>query len=408
MATFYTAKFLQNTSMGMREVTRDFFLPDPKTVREEIANMGGIPLSIRMRKPAWYEREYISPKFKRAFLRSLSFHVQAGMSPGRALWIVIEGESDRKKRVELEPALEVLRRGGGFMTAIKELKMFDRSVIAVLTAGEKVGALREVIESALQHMEEKGKTWKMMTAAIGWLWFDISSSVSTVIGVQFGYLPWLEQNGIDTQDMKLKAEFESALQTAYYINGFLLGVAIILCLAGVFLVVSLILKRGALEEFSSKMVRKMPVIRSFVENTAMAESFGIVGRMLKGRVQLDECLKVAADSTPVKQVKQLWLQVLDRVMRGDTIDRAFRNPIMTRSELIEIGAHQNSEQLANMFLNIAQERGEQSKKGLRQIVVGGVAFVILYTFLAAGAAMWVLWVQNKGLTDTLQGISGGY
>lgn len=408
MATFYTAKFLQPTSMGMRQMQRDFFLPDPKTVREEIVNLGGIPLSIRYRKPAWYEREYISPKFKRSFLRSLSFHVQAGMSPGRALWIVIEGEGDRKKRVELEPGLEVLRRGGGFITSIRELNMFDRSVIAILSAGEKVGALREVIESALAHMEEKGKTWKMMSAAIGWLWFDISSSVSTVIGVQFGYLPWLEQNGVDTQDIKLKAEFESALQTAYYINGFLLGVAILMCLAGVFVVASLVFKRGAFERISSSMVRKMPIIRSFVENTAMAETFGIVGRMLKGKVQFDECIKVAADSTPVKQVSELWRQVLDRVMRGDTIDRAFRNPIMTRSELIEIGAHQNSDQLAMMFLNIAAERGEASKRGLRTIVVGGIAFVILYTFLAAGAAMWVLWVQNKGLTDTLQGISGGY
>ncbi len=406
MAHFYTGRFLQQTSMGMKEVSRDFFLPDAKTVREEIANMGGIPLSIRQKKPAWYEREYISGKFRRSFLRSLSFHVQAGMSPGRALWIVIEGEGDRKKRIELEPGLEVLRRGGGFITSIRELRMFDRSVLAILSAGERVGALKEVIESALAHMEEKGKSWKMLTAAIGWLWFDISSSISTVIGVQFGYLPWLETNGIDTKDAKMAAEFKSALETAYFINGFLLAVAILLCLMGVFVVVSLILRSGKLEAISSAVVRKLPIIRPFIENTAMAETFGIVGRMLKGKVQFDEAVKVAAEATPVKDVANLWKQVLDRVMRGDTVDRAFRNPIMTRSELIEIGAHQNSDQLATMLMNIGAERGEAAKRGLRQIVVGGVAFVIIYTFLAAGAAMWVLWVQNKGLTDSLQGISG--
>ncbi len=408
MATFYTAKYLLQTSLGPKEVSRDFFLPDPKSVREEIANLGGVPLSIRQRKPAWYQKEYISGKFRRSFLRSLSFHVQAGMSPGRALWIVIEGESDRKKRIELEPGLEVLRRGGGFITSLKEMRMFDRSVIAILSAGERVGALKEVIESALQHMEEKGKSWKMLTAAIGWLWFDISTSISTVIGVQYGYLPWLETNGIDTKDVKLKAEFESALQSAYFINGFLLGVAILLCVAGVFVVVSLVSRSGKMEEISSIVVRRLPLIKTFIENTAMAETFGIVGRMLKGRVQFDEAVKVAAEATPVKHVQQLWLQALERVMGGDTIDRAFRNPVMTRSELIEIGAHQNGDQLAMMFINIAQERSEQAKRGLRQIVVGGVAFVIIYTFLAAGAAMWVLWVQNKGLTSTLEGISGSY
>jgi type II secretory pathway component PulF len=130
--------------------------------------------------------------------------------------------------------------------------------------------------------------------------------------------------------------------------------------------------------------------------------------MLKGKVQFDESVKVAIDATPIAHVRELWTQVLERVMRGDTIDRAFRHPVMTRSELIELGAHQNSEQLAMMFLNIAAERGEGAKRGLRQIVVGGVAFVILYTFLAAGAAMWVLWVQNKGLTSTMESISGQY
>lgn len=408
MAVFYSAKFLQPTSMGMKEMQQDFFLPDAKSVREEIANLGGIPLTIKERKPAWYEREYISAKFKRSFLRGMSFHVQSGMSPGRALWIVIEGESDRKKRIELEPALEVLRRGGGFITALKELRMFDRSVIAILSAGERIGALKEVIESALQHLEEKGKSWKMLTAAVGWLWFDISTSISTVIGVQYGYLPWLESNGIDTKDPKLLAKFKSALDTAYFINGFLLLIAVLMCFAGVFIAASLVIRSGKLEEISSAVVRKLPIIKTFIENTAMAETFGIVGRMLKGRVQFDEAVRVAIESTPVKHVQALWRQALERIMKGDTVDRAFRNPIMTRSELIEIGAHQNGEQLAAMFMNIAHERGDAAKRGLRQIVVGGVAFVILYTFLAAGAAMWVLWVQNEGLTSSLQGISGGY
>lgn len=408
MAVFYTAKFLQPTSMGLKEMSRDFFLPDPKSVREEIANLGGITLSIRERKPAWWEREYISPKYKRSFLRSMSFHVQSGMSPGRALWIVIEGESDRKKRIELEPALEVLRRGGGFITALKELRMFDRSVIAILSAGERIGALKEVIESALQHLEEKGKSWKMLTAAVGWLWFDISSAVSTVIGVQYGYLPWLETNGVDTKDAKVLAKFHSALQTAYFINGFLILVSVVLCAAGVFIAASLVVRSGKIEEICSAAIRRMPLIKTFIENTSMAETFGIVGRMLKGRVQFDEAVRVATEATPVKHVQQLWRQALERVMKGDTIDRAFRNPIMTRSELIEIGAHQNGEQLAAMFLNISQERGEAAKRGLRQIVVGGIVFVILFTFLAAGSAMWVLWVQNEGLTSTLEGISGSY
>ncbi|MGD9649862.1 MAG: hypothetical protein AB7U41_03630, partial [Dongiaceae bacterium] len=98
MAGFFTAKYLMQTSVGPKEMSRDFFLPDPKSVREEIVQMGGVPLSIKLRQPGFFGREYISGKYKQAFLRSVAFHVQAGMSPGKALWIVIEGESDRAKR----------------------------------------------------------------------------------------------------------------------------------------------------------------------------------------------------------------------------------------------------------------------------------------------------------------------
>src|SRR5690606_1099267 len=107
-------------------------------------------------------------------------------------------------------------------------------------------------------------------------------------------------------------------------------------------------------------------------------------------------------------VQELWETAARRIVRGDTVDRALRSSLLTRVEILQISAHQNVDQLAMMFLYIAEERGNASKRNLRQIVVGGVAFTIFYTFLAAGTAMWVLWVQNKGVTATLDNIGSGF
>lgn len=409
MSSFYTAKYRIKTAGGFKEVSKDFFLPNAAAVREEIFRSGGSVLAIREKNPKWWEREFISSGYKLGFLRSLAFHVQTGMSPGRALWLVIEGETDSKKRYELEPGLEVLRRGGGFITALQALRMFDRATLSIISAGERIGELREVLTSAIAHLEEKGKTWKLMIAALGWLWFDIATSFSTVLGVQYGYLPWLEKNGIDTKDEALRQEFFNAISSAYIINGFLIGIAVLIAVVGVVVMGSLLNRKGGqLEEFTSKVINHLPFVKGFLENTALAETFSITGRMIKGRVKLDEVIKVATESTPYAPVRNLWDRAGKRIVRGDTVDRAMRSPILTRVEILQIAAHQNVDQLAMMFLYIAEERGNASKRNLRQIVVGGVAFTIFYTFLAAGTAMWVLWVQNKGVTATLDNISTSF
>ena len=406
MSDFYTAKYMMRFGAERRVMTKDFFLPDPKAVREEVMGMGGQILSIKTRKIKWYQREFISSKYKIGFLRSISFHVNAGMSAGRALWIVIESEDSSGKRLELEPALEVLRRGGSFLRAMEELRMFDRGTLAIISAGERIGELKEVISSALDHLQEKGKIWKILTAALGWLWFDIGMALSSVFGVQFSYLPWVEEQGIQANE-EITAQFYSAVNTAYFINGFLIFLAFLAIFMGVFVFISIIGARGKLEEVSQKFTSRLPIIKPFLEDSAIAETFGIVGRMVQGKVQFAEAARVASEATPYGPVQRFWQSTLERVSRGDTIDRAMRSDLLTRGEIIEISAHQNSEQLADMILNIAGERAEASKRGLKRIIMGGVMFTIFFTFSSAATALWVLWVQNKGVTETLNNISSG-
>lgn len=407
MSGFYTAKYLLQHGNNIEEVERDFFLPDVQSVRREIINLGGTPLTIRERKMKWWQREFISRKYKVGFLRSLAFHVSAGMSPGKALWLVIESEKNSRKRFELEPALEILKRGGGFTTALKELRMFDRGTIAILSSGEHTGSLKDVVGSAVSHMEEKGKAWKMFTAALGWLWFDIGTAFSSVFGVQFFALPWLEQNGISSGDPEAIQKFHSAINTAYFINSVLLAFALFIVVFGAGVAISYVVNKHRSDHFASRLVSKMPLIKNFLANTGIAETFGIVGRMLEGKVNFDEAARVAENATPAAPIRKFWRTTIERLEHGDTIDKAMRSPLLTRSEALQISAHQNSDQLAQLYLNIAEERTQASKRNLQTIIVGGIAATILYTFLAASSALWVVWVQNTGVNSSIEAITGG-
>lgn len=405
MSGFFTARFFLHQGASIQQMERDFFLPDMASVRREIVNLGGVPLTIKERKLQWYQREFISRKYKVGFLRSLAFHVSAGMSPGKALSLVIESERSSRKRFELEPALEILKRGGGFTTALKELHMFDRGTIAILSAGEYTGSLKDVISSAVSHMEEKGKAWKMFTAALGWLWFDIGTAFSSVFGVQFFALPWLEQNGVSAASPEAIAKFKHALATSYIINSVLLIIALIAVVGGAIIAVSYLMNKHKADHFAGRVVSKIPLIKNFIENSGIAETFGIVGRMLEGKVKFSEAVKVAENATPAAPIRKFWQTTLQRIEHGDTIDKAMRSTILTRSESLQISAHQNSDQLSRLFLNIGEDRTASAKRNLQTIIVGGIAATILYTFLAAASALWVVWVQNSGVNASIEAIT---
>jgi hypothetical protein len=95
------------------------------------------------------------------------------------------------------------------------------------------------------------------------------------------------------------------------------------------------------------------------------------------------------------------------VLQWDTIDHAMSSDYITRPELLQISAHQDSAQLARVVLNIAAERTEAARRGLRKVVSGAVVATILYTVASVGNVIYVVAAQGSGLNSTMDGVSNG-
>jgi type II secretory pathway component PulF len=407
MGAFYTVTYMMPAKRGFRKVQADYFLPNQASVRREIAKLGGTIVSIEARKQAWFNREFFSRDYKVGFLRAVSFQLGAGISPGRSLALVITGETNPSKRRSLEPALEVLNRGGSFLESVEALQMFDHGTLSILSAGELVGSIRDVINSAIEHMEEKGKTWKILLAAFGWLWFDISTGLSAVAGVQWTALPWLRENGISSKDAAAVEKFNHALNMAYIFNTILLVVAI--AAIGFFTIIGLsyLFFGTKKRHLGNVLLGKVGFLHRLMVHTGFGETFYVVGRMLKGHVQFSEALKVAIESAGIDEIRTYWKEVHKKVLQGDTIDHAMSSDYLTRPELLQISAHQDSAQLARVVLNIAAERTEAARRGLRKVVSGAVVATILYTVASVGNVIYVVAAQGSGLNSTMDGVSNG-
>jgi type II secretory pathway component PulF len=60
----------------------------------------------------------------------------------------------------------VLKGGGSFSEALRELKLMDAPTMAIIMAGERAGDLKGVIQHAIEHVEQKGTQVKAILAAV--------------------------------------------------------------------------------------------------------------------------------------------------------------------------------------------------------------------------------------------------
>jgi hypothetical protein len=113
------------------------------------------------------------------------------------------------------------------------------------------------------------------------------------------------------------------------------------------------------------------------------------------------------DSSTLGEIRAYWQGVYDRIRQGDTIDHAMRSDNLGRAEMLQISAHQNSEQLARVILNIASERTEAARRNLRKVVSSAVIATILYTVASVGNVIYVVAAQGSGLNASMSSMSSG-
>lgn len=388
---------------GHHEVSRLIPASNERQVVDEIRREGGTPLEIKKHRKTFLGTEIVLRTYKQRFLQALAFNVEAGLSAGKALEMVIQSESKVALQLELSAASAILAKGGSFSEAIDSVSFFDRATISIMVAGEKTGSLRQALSSAVEHYESRNHTSKAIFGMLSFVSIDLATVVVSAFGVQTKFIPMMEEQGANSTDPAVIAAFQEKIQLGYLLNGSLLWIAAIVALiAFLFSYFILSPKPSPMKTKAESLIRRIPVLSSFFTNSALAESFGVAASMLAGGVRLNETIDVASQATTYPVVLRYWDAVRRRMMLGDATARALFQPPLTQQEFLIISAHRSAEQLTKVIRDIAKERAVQARHGAgtlnRILLLGSIAYASASVFIY----LWLLFVQNEQIMSILK------
>jgi general secretion pathway protein F len=375
---------------------------DPRAIIADIRDRGGVPLEVKpiAERPAWLDT--MSRDAKLQLLQAINYNVRGGMSPARALEMVIEGETGDRRR-KLNPALTVLRTGGTFSEAVRTLDFFDASTIAILEAGERTGRMRDSLNAASTHYEKTSNGLKAMFGAVSWTLLDIAFAVTSIIGLRFSLLPTLAGNSSQNEDPQAAAAFQKLVDQAYLVNDVLIGGTVLLLALVMVGIYGYVANVPSIRAQADRVMARVPSLGTALRNGAMSTSFTVAAAMLRGGVPFIPAASTAATGTEHPEVRAFWQDAVDRVETGDTIPRSLNSPLLNASEAMLIASHNTQRELGEMLERIAERRDSIAMAASKRFALWMFVASLLYSGIAVMFTLYVVYVQNKQMMDRATG-----
>lgn len=401
----WLAEIAYETTSGPKKATESFYLPTADDVRAAITKKGGYVLNIRPYARSPLERLLArSTWWQVQLLRGIQFRSNS-TSPGVALWKIIQAETNPRRQNILAPAREALARGLGVIDALKALNIFDHGTIAILAGSERANKLVDGIPHAIQSITQKRKNTRAIVGTMSWLGFDVFSIVTSLWAGKDLVLGWFRDNPPD--DPAEKERFDSVVNNLELTWDILIWSSVA---GGVFMVwciFSFWLNRGKKDWPTARLVRKIPLIGSYLRDLAFSDSMLAAARMLRGRVPIDDTLQQSADASASPDVAAYWENSAYNLGRGLGLGAALDQKPLTRSERLEIAGLSDLGQVATVMESISEMRSASAKTRHKFIV--WIAFLITGVFLAIafGSAIYALTVMNMSMDSMMGGLMQG-
>jgi type II secretory pathway component PulF len=401
----WIAEIAQETTSGPKKTTETFYLPSQNDVRREITKRGAYVLSIREYSRSPLERMLArSSWWQIQLLRGILFRSSAS-SPGVALWKLIEIETNPMRQNILAPAREALSQGLGVIDALKTLRIFDQSTIAILAASEKANKLRDGIPHAIETITQKKKNTRVLAGTMMWLGLDVIMITQSLFWGKDFILGMFENN--KPGDPTKLEEYDRVVGNLSLVWDSLIGISI---LSGVMLcwcVASFFVNRGKKDWPTAKFVRSIPLIGSYLRDLGFADSMSVCARMIRGRVPINDALEQAAEATSIPDIAKYWEAASEDLGRGVSLGQALDREPLTRNERMELAGLSDLSQLATIMDAISEIRAQASKSKHSLIVWLAFFITMLFLVIAVGSGIFALTVLDMGMNNMMEGMLGG-
>lgn len=363
----------------------------------------GIPVSI---EPATSSnRIEASREYKQQFLTAILFHVESGLSAGKALEEIIKAETG-PIRPQLNPGLYILLGGGSFSDAMEALGMYDSATIAVLRAGEQIGAMAQALQSASDHYEKVAASKKLMFGVLFTLSIDIVLSVFSTLSIQFGFLPMVKKQGIQASP-EVAAEFYRNLDIAFLLNGFLSLTTVVGIAAIIFLVYAYKQTGNAALRYKvDRQLASTPFIKDVFSHSGVSMTFTMCATLLKGGVPLHNAIQIIRGISLSPLVEEYWKEAGKKLETGEPVALALKSPLLDTAETLIISAHKDSAQLAKAFQSISVRRDELSTKANKKFGLVAFAGAMIYSSISVLIALWAAYLQYQSMMASMMSMGG--
>jgi type II secretory pathway component PulF len=401
----WVVEIAYDSRSGPRRVVETIYMPSENDVRTAITSKGGHVLTIRPHKRTPLERILArSSWWQIQLLRGIMFR-STSTSPGVALWKIIEAETNPTRQNILAPAREALARGLGIIDALKALKIFDRSTIAILAASERSNKLSEGIPYAIHSITQKRKNAGAVMGTMAWLAFDVISIVQALFWGKGTVLKWFEENapkeGPDLEKYtrvvgNLSLTWDVLIWLAFGMAGFM-----------VWCVISFIANRGKRDWPTARIVRKIPLISGYLRDLSFADSMTAASRMLRSHVPISDALRQSAEASNSPDVAMYWEKANSQLNRGMNLGASLDHEPLTRSERLELASLSDLSQVATIMESISEMRAQSSRTKHKIIVWLAFVFTGVYLAIAFGSAIYALTVMNMSMDGMMSGLMEG-
>ena len=401
----WIAEIAQDTTSGPKRSKETFYLPSQDDVRREIRKRGAYVLSIREYSRSPIERVLArSSWWQIQLLRGIMFRSSAS-SPGVALWKIIEVETNPMRQNILAPAREALSQGLGIIDALKTLRIFDQSSIAILAASEKANKLREGIPHAIETITQKRKNTRQLGGTMAWLGFDVLTITQSLFWGKDMVLKWFQDNK-PTEPEKLE-EFNYVVGNLELLWNVLIATAMGSGFLMIWCVLSFFYNKGKKDWPTARFVRSIPLIGAYLRDLGFADSMSVCARMIRGKVPIADALMQASESTNIPDIALYWENAHKDLGRGISLGQTLDRDPLTKNERMELAGLSDLTQLATIMDAISEMRAQSGKTKHSLIVWLAFALTGVFLVIAFGSAIFGLTVMNMSMDSMMSGMLGG-
>jgi type IV pilus assembly protein PilC len=320
------------------------------------------------------------------FNQQLSALLRAGIPILQAVMMLRRRATSSRLRAVLGDVEEKIRGGMALSTAFAaQGPIFPRIYTASVLAGERSGALDEVLARYVDYMRRGVEIRRKIRGALAYPLFLLLASFGMVVFLTAYVVPKMSTL-FEGFNRELPAVTSLVVGLSNFVAGNLFWLAPAVVLGGVALVLWARTPGGALA--IDRLLLKLPVVSALVKQLAIAQVTRSLATLLAGGITLVESWEIAAESVTNRELRARSSATLPMVQEGrsftESLEAAGWIPPLA---LDMIGVGERSGSLREMLEEVAEFYDRESEVRLEQLttvlepaillVMGGVVITIL-------------------------------